>query len=96
MREEQYRFTFCNETKLYKRVTKPEAKKFYCSGTDVVLLPCNMNGESPWAAPYIINVYDENKQNKKDNKINLRLWLIENWNLFPFMIGECSPSRDQV
>ena len=61
----------------YKRVTKPNARKMYRMGCDILLLPCKVNdsvvdGSHPWVKPVIINSngckYDA--INKFDRSVN--------------------------
>ena len=61
----------------YKRVTKPNARKMYRMGCNILLLPCKVNdsvvdGSHPWVKPVTINSsgckYDA--INKFDRSVN--------------------------
>lgn len=60
----------------YKRITKPNARKMYNKGYDILLLPCKVNdnvvdSKNPWVKPVTINIktcqYDANKFDRTVN-----------------------------
>ena len=60
----------------YKRITKPNARKMYNHGCDILLLPCKVSNtaiqdKSPWIKPVTINILNcEHEVNKFDRTIN--------------------------
>lgn len=43
----------------FTRISKAKAKKLFSQGSDVFMLPCNVNPANPWIKPVLMRAEDE-------------------------------------